>query len=357
MELELWIRRLLEPSIGFEHFTCQYNNKHVEIFRIPSARSLPTNFEKTPFIRIGSNLTDLRNYKDLIRTIYNSEEDWSAKTIKDATFDDLDQEAILKAREQYKQKHPALADEVDDWSDITFLNKAKVTLSGKITNTAILLLGKAESDHLLSSSAIAHITWVLKDAPGGYEHFATPFILTVEKTLACIRNLRYSYMVGNNTLFPKEVLHYDSWVIRELLHNCVAHQDYSRRSRIIVQEYNNRLIFQNAGGFIPKSVEEAIRHNSPQEYYRNPFLANAMVNLNMIETIGSGIKKIFEIQRDRFFPMPTYDISKENDGGCSAVPRYPETKAELESVKKSKKCINQNEELVEVFNSIFNNTK
>jgi ATP-dependent DNA helicase RecG len=32
----------------------------------------------------------------------------------------------------------------------------------------------------------------------------------------------------------------------------------------------------------------------------------------MIDTIGSGIKKMFNIQRDRFFPLPTYDISDEN---------------------------------------------
>jgi ATP-dependent DNA helicase RecG len=152
----------------------------------------------------------------------------------------------------------------------------------------------------------------LKEGQSGYAHFNTPFILTVQKTLDCIRNLQYSYMVGQDSLFPKVVSRYDSWAIRELLNNCVAHQDYSRSSRIIVEEYNNRLVFRNAGRFIPESVEEVIRHDSPQEYYRNPFLTDAMVNLNMIETIGSGIKKIFTIQRSRFFPMPTYDFSKEN---------------------------------------------
>jgi len=33
--------------------------------------------------------------------------------------------------------------------------------------------------------------------------------------------------------------------------------------------------------------------------------------LNMIETVGSGIKKIFTIQKERLFPMPDYDISDE----------------------------------------------
>lgn len=66
-----------------------------------------------------------------------------------------------------------MADEVDKWDDITFLNKAKITISGEITRTAILLLGKNESEHFLSP-AIAKITWVLKGEDSfdkDYEHF------------------------------------------------------------------------------------------------------------------------------------------------------------------------------------------
>lgn len=51
----------------------------------------------------------------------------------------------------------------------------------------------------------------------------------------------------------------------------------------------------------------------------------------------------------------TYDISKEDDGGCSAVPRYPETKATIERVRKAKEDMNQDEELKKAFNSISNN--
>ena len=155
--------------------------------------------------------------------------------------------------------------------DILYLN------GDKITNTAILLLGKDEASPLISP-AIAQITWILKDDPSDYEHFHTPFILTVENVLARIRNLKYRHL-GFTTLFPNEVYQYDNWVIREALHNCVAHQDYEKSGRIHVLEYKNRLIFENVGGFIPNSVEEVIKLDSPQHYYRNPFLAEAMVNL------------------------------------------------------------------------------
>jgi len=35
-----------------------------------------------------------------------------------------------------------------------------------------------------------------------------------------------------------------------------------------------------------------------------------MVNLNMIDTQGGGIKRMFQTQRRRFFPLPDYDLSQ-----------------------------------------------
>lgn len=43
-----------------------------------------------------------------------------------------------------------------------------------------------------------------------------------------------------------------------------------------------------------------------------PVMANAMVNLNMIDIIGSGIKKMFNLQRLRYFPLPDYDFNEPN---------------------------------------------
>ena len=48
----------------------------------------------------------------------------------------------------------------------------------------------------------------------------------------------------------------------------------------------------------------------------------------------------------------TYEISKRDDGGCKAVPKYPETKADLEFVKEIKEAINQEEQLKKAFETI-----
>ena len=208
-----------------------------------------------------------------------------------------------------RQKHPQQAAEIDGWDDATLLNKAKVCVGGRVTRTALLLLGKPESAHLLSP-AQAQITWVLRDEKKqekDYQHFELPLILAGDKVLQKIRNLTIRQL-PSGTLFPHEVTQYDPWVMRETLHNCIAHQDYTMGGRINVVETPDTLLFTNLGSFIPGSVEEMIRSDAPPEIYRNPFLAHAMVNLNMIDTIGSGIKRMFTRQRERSFPMPDYEL-------------------------------------------------
>lgn len=99
----------------------------------------------------------------------------------------------------------------------------------------------------------------------------------------------------------------------EALNNCIAHQDYTLGGKInIVEREDGVLTFLNSGSFIPESIEKVIETDAPENNYRNPFLANAMVNLNMIDTIGSGIKKMFIIQKNKFFPLSEYHL--ENKG-------------------------------------------
>jgi len=71
----------------------------------------------------------------------------------------------------------------------------------------------------------------------------------------------------------------------------------------------DRLFLTNVGSFLPGSVERIIQQDAPQEIHRNPALAKAMVNLNMIDTQGGGIKRMFQTQMKRYFPMPHYDLS------------------------------------------------
>lgn len=282
------------------------------LFQIPPApRGVPTTWKGHAYGRVHEALGPLGLHE--IEQIRGQapREDWSKQVCAGAILADLDPQAVSFAREQYMKKNPALAVEVNQWSDETFFNKCKVCIAGQITRTAIILLGRGESEHFLSS-AVARITWLLKDEQGvekDYQHFGPPLLLAVNQVFTRIRNLTYRYL-PDASLFPTEVSQYDPWVIREMLHNAIAHMDYAQAGRVNVVEEPDSLLVTNLGEFLPGSVEEVIRRDAPPEFYRNRFLAEAMVNLNMIDTIGSGIKRMFTKQRQRSFPMPDYDLSE-----------------------------------------------
>ena len=294
-----------------EIYETKYQNKRILLFQIPPApQGIPVAFNGHYYGRDGESLVAL-NIEEMERIRFQANTyDWTKEIIPDAVIEDLDLAAIEKAKIQFVNRNPKYSDEIKKWNTAKFLDKAKLTLNGKITRACFILLGKDNKEHYLDSAV--KIRWNLKTLDNqdkDYEIFSIPFIITVEEVFAKIRNLKYRYL-PDGTLFPLEYLRYEPFVIREAVHNCIAHQDYSKKARINVIEFEDEhLVFSNYGSFLPKSVEDVVLKDTPEELYRNPFLVEAMRNLDMIETQGGGLRKIFNFQRNRYFPMPEFDFS------------------------------------------------
>jgi len=306
------------PNLSFEGFEIYEHKtddtfKVVWIFQIPKHQfRLPVYAHKKTWQRVNDSLVEMTSARlEAILTEVRQGEDWTAELVPDATIDDLDKHAIEKARLEFKKRNPKYQDEVDKWEDSKFLDKAKLTIKGKITRTSLILLGKEESEHFIGS--FVKIRWNLKTLDNqdkDFEVFSIPLLLGVDELFKKIRNLKYRYL-REGTLFPDEVLRYEPFNIREPLNNAIAHQDYTKSARINVVEFeDDHLVFSNYGSFLPKSVEDVVLKDTPEEVYRNPFLVEAMKNLDMIETQGGGIRKIFNFQRQRFFPLPEFDLSE-----------------------------------------------
>lgn len=292
----------------------EVDGNRILMFKIPtSPRNIVMKWKGIAFGRDGESLKPLNQSKmDEIRH-QTPEPDWSAELVPNATIDDLDEVAIAKARKMFKKVHSRIpAEEVNRWSTEEFLSKCELMVDGKLTRAAIILLGKIFSDSKLRP-AVAEVTWTLRDEKQDvvdYEHFSVPFILTVDEILAKIHNLTLREMPGG-TLFPDTMKQYDDYTIREALHNCIAHQDYTLRQRINFVENPGFLYYANGGSFIPGTLENALATNGPQRFFRNACLCKAMVHFNMIDTVSRGIKKMFTEQMERRFPMPDYEIDNE----------------------------------------------
>ena len=308
---------LSTEDLYIDEFITDDTNRKVWVIHIPKhLPKRPVFAHNKAWQRIEDSLVEMTTER--MSTILDepifSETDWSAQIVSDATIDDLDEVAIAKARMMFKKVHSRIPEaEVNAWTVETFLSKCGIMKNGGITRAAIILLGKYESAFKLRP-AVVQVTWTRRDEKQDvvdYEHFTVPFILTVDEILSKIENLTMREMPGG-TLFPDTMKQYDDYTIREALHNCIAHQDYTMQQRINFVENPTYLHYSNAGSFIPGTLENALTNEEPQAYFRNECLCRAMVDFNMIDTVSRGIKKMFNEQWRRHFPMPDYEIDAKN---------------------------------------------
>jgi ATP-dependent DNA helicase RecG len=308
--LKLQIAQSADPSITFrEIHVLNHPEGRVVLFEVPAApRGIPIAWKGHYYARAGESLVSLGlDKQDEIRR-QTLAEDWTAQVVPGATEADLDQAALDKARDSFASKYANRfrADEVRNWPLATFLDRCRVVQNGQVTRAALLLLGKAESASLLSPYP-AQLTWKLDGPERAYEHFGPPFLLSTSRLYQRIRNIQLR-LLPEDELLPIEISKYDQRIVLEALHNCIAHQDYSRNGRIVVTEQPDRLRFENEGSFYEGQPDDYIAGTKTPRRYRNPFLAQAMVELNMIDTMGYGIHEMHERQAKRYLPLPDYDL-------------------------------------------------
>lgn len=292
----------------------------VLMFRIPAAATgIPTEWKGRIYGRAGEELVPLQQDKiDRIRL--GSQFDWSKQIVFDSSISMLDENAIKLAREKFKERlgGKTAKSEVDTLSDLELLTKEKLIVDRKLTNAALLLLGRPEHDNRFQSAP--KLMWRLYGSDGSvkdYEIFEIPFINVIDRVLSKVRILTYRYMPNQLSLFPQETQQYDSWLLRELLNNCIAHSDYRLGGRIYLNEMEDRIIITNPGTFLPGSIENVLQPGYNPPFYRNQLLAESMVKFQMIDTAAMGILRVFRIQRDKFFPMPDYNLKTYNQVGVT----------------------------------------
>ncbi len=310
--LKQQIAQNTEPSITLRDIhVLNHPGGRVVLFEIPAApRGIPIAWKGHYYARAGESLVSLGlDKQDEIRR-QTLEGDWTAQVVSTATLTDLDEAALDKARESFTQKYANRfgTDEVRNWPLATFLDRCRVVQNGQITRAALLLLGKAESAGLLSPYP-AQLTWKLEGPERAYEHFGPPFLLSTSRLYQRIRNIQLR-LLPQDELLPIEVSKYDQKIVLEALHNCIVHQDYTRNGRVVVTEQRDRLRFENEGSFFEGQPDDYIPGTRTPRRYRNPFLAQAMVELNMIDTMGYGIHEMHERQARRYLPLPDYDLTE-----------------------------------------------
>lgn len=290
------------------------DEKRVVLLEVPAApQGIPISWKGDYRARAGESLVPLTLDKlDEVRQ-QTIGVDWTAVVVPEATLAHLDSAALARARQGFAERHaPRLsASDIAAWDDETFLSKVRLTREGMITRAALLLLGSDTSTHLLTPHP-AQLTWKLVGEQQAYEHFRLPFLLNTTALANRIRNVQLRLLPPNELIY-REINKYDERSLLEALYNCIAHQDYAQNSRVIVTEHSDRIVFESVGKFFDGTPDDyALDERTPRRY-RNPFLVEAMTELNLIDHMGYGIHRMIQDQVRRFLPLPDYDLSTPDE--------------------------------------------
>lgn len=224
-------------------------NKRVLVIDVPGR---PTGkvfkFEDVALMRVGEELKPMDD-KTYISIIQEQEPDFSEQYCEEASFDDLDPNAISILKEKYakKQKNPSFKSLTDRQalSDLHLIN------GGKITNAAVLLVGNETFLDKVFPQAKVMLEYRGTEAQINFDNrisFGQPFFILIDELWKTI-NLRNGSVPVREGSYIFDIPFFNEDVIREIVNNAFAHRDYRRNSEIVIKQYPHKLVIQNAGGF------------------------------------------------------------------------------------------------------------
>ena len=209
-------------------------------------------FEDVPLMRVGEDLLPMDD-KTYLSIIQEQEPDFSEQFCDEATFDDLDPEAIKEMKEKYAKKQENLS--FVSLDDKQALSDLHLIVGNRITNAAVLLVGKEDFINRVFPQAKVMLEYRTTEPQIHFDNrmqFGQPFFLLIDKLWDAI-NLRNGSVPIREGAYIFGIPFFNEDVIREVANNAFAHRNYRVNSEIVVKQYPTKLVIINAGGF-PKGV-------------------------------------------------------------------------------------------------------
>lgn len=313
-KLENEIYKALQiPVDAYELFDEQNNRVVVvEIPRHPVGKAL--RFEDAPLWRSGEELIPMPD-KVLFSILQETDPDYSQAICEGVTIDDLDKEAIDILKEKYarKQNNPTFT----SLSDRQALSDLKLIEGNKVTNAAVLLVGKAEIIQQNFPQAKVQHEFRTTEGQERFDKrlsFVAPFYILIDQLWKAVNDRNGSVPVQEGA-YMFDIPFFNEEVIREVINNAFAHRDYRLASEIVIKQYPTKLSVISPGGFpIGVTLENILTVSSTP---RNRLLADVLAATGIVERSGQGMDVIFRLTLSEGKQTPDY--SKTNDYQVTAI--------------------------------------
>jgi len=280
------------------------------IVRVPKGASPPYGTAQGLFKkRVGKNCMPLDPANLLREKVRTGAVDWSGQPADGMQIDLLDPLEIARARAILRSNNPE--SELLKMQNIPFLEGIEAIRKGKVTNAGLLLFGRPEVlvdfcpqnqihyVHQLSETKIARNDLMRGGLLGLLER--------IEQIFSGPANPEEELSIG---LFKLRIPAFPLEVVREVILNAVTHRDYSDPGEILLRHTKNELVVTSPGGFVGGiTLENILRH---EPVARNRTLANAFVKLRLVESAGTGRRRIFVPLLGYGKRMPKYESDGEH---------------------------------------------
>lgn len=271
-------------------------------------------FEDVALMRVGEELKPMDD-KTFISIIQEQEPDFSEHICEGITIDDLDKDAIRVMKERYaeKQKNPSFT----SLPDAQALSDLKLIIGDKVTNAALLLVGKEEVIERFYPQAKVMLEYRNTESQIHFDSrksFGQPFFLLIDELWKEI-NLRNGSVPVRKGPYIFDIPFFNEDVIREIVNNAFSHRDYRFGSEIVIKQYPLKFTIVNGGGF-PHGVSVDNLLTTPS-MPRNRLIADVLSKTGIVERSGQGVDKIFLYTLSEGKPAPDY--SQTDDFNVTAT--------------------------------------
>ncbi len=168
---------------------------------------------------------------------------------------------------------------ITDSSDSLYTNLAQIISDQCAHTTKVAVFGNDTNTEFRDSKEFGGSIFAQLDE-------AFSYLMLCNKTTATFKGLERVERAD----YPEEAL-------REALLNAIVHRDYSFSGSIIINVNDNEMEFISIGGLLPGLSPDDIRSGISQP--RNKKLAEIFHRLHLIESYGTGIRKIYALYKDQ----------------------------------------------------------
>jgi len=324
----------------------------VVLFHIPSrprGQLIKSKGKYTYPMRAGESLVEMDN--QTMKSILNeTDDDYSAKFVKDITIKDLDEGALKTLKHLWSQKSGRK--DFLSFSHEKILKSLNLILNGKVTYAAVILLGKKDviDAYLPNCEIIFEWRQDSKKIPYDYRTNWREPLLNIYDDLwekVNTRNIRIPFQEG---FVQKDIWAFDEKSIREAILNAITHRDYNEKSRsIFIKASPEEFRIESPGGFVYPVSPENILDIS---VWRNRRLAETLEKAGLVERSGQGMDDIFDKTIRDGKGVPDFPLTDKNTVilRIPAKVKDPKFILFLEKVAKEKNIVLSTQDLYELEN-------